>query len=278
MGFLALLRRRHTDGESQRMWKHGKRAADVRTLQTHSGAGPPASGSTPQGPPAPPERTAPAAPYVLQLEDVPPAFALRGNLLLGGGRGLVLGVPQPRGPPVDLLLTLGAEGTERGCKYGGNAGEPPRPQPGAHLLPAAAAPAAAVAVLRGGRGGGEGGGPRRGGAGRAVVAQDLALPALLPHGGGRAAAHAARGLQPQRHPAAGGGARGPRQRHGGTRRHRRPASVPAPPQRRRMSLRGGAAGGARPGPALCCVRGRRSVPPLGGGAARRRTGGRAVGS
>lgn len=51
---------------------------------------------------------------VLQLEDVPPAFALRGNLLLGGGRGLVLGVPQPRGPPIPLSSTRLSE-AEVGC-------------------------------------------------------------------------------------------------------------------------------------------------------------------
>lgn len=131
------------------------------------------------------------------------------------------------------------------------------PGPGAHLLPAAAAPA--VAVLGGGRGGGEGGGPGRRGAGRAVVTQDLALPALLPHGGGRAAAHAAGGLQPQRHPAAGGGARGPRLRDAGSWAPT-PAAAPAPSRRRRMWLRRAERGG-RPCPLLAAGRPPPEGPP-----------------
>lgn len=52
-----------------------------------------------------------APPYVFQFEDVPPALALGGNLLLRGGRRLVLGVPEPRRAPVNLLLAL--RGTAR---------------------------------------------------------------------------------------------------------------------------------------------------------------------
>lgn len=103
---------------------------------------------------------------------------------------------------------------------------PRRERPRAHLL-AAAAP---VALRRTGRGGGEGGGAEATAAAatapgparhsraaaapaRAVMAEDLALWTLLPHGGRRSLAHAAGGLQAQRH--AGRLGRPPRaQRHG----------------------------------------------------------------
>lgn len=113
---------------------------------------------------------------------------------------------------------------------------------GAHLL---AAPAA-VALRRAGRSAGEGG--RAEGAGdpgparrpraaapapaapaRAVVTENVALRTLLPHGGRRGLAHAAGGLQAQRH----GGRLGrpPRaERHGnGGRRPRPPRGRPATP-------------------------------------------------
>ncbi|XP_041898715.1 translation initiation factor IF-2-like [Corvus kubaryi] len=137
---------------------------------------------------------------------------------------------------------------------------PPHPRP-PHLLPAAAAAAAAVAVLGGGRGGGEGGGGGRRRAGRAVVAQDLALPALLPHGGGRAAAHAAGGLQPQRHPEPGAGPAGPTASGGSAAPTAAPA--PAPSRRRRMWLRRGREQRGRPCPLLAAAvpRPRRQIGP-----------------
>lgn len=117
---------------------------------------------------------------------------------------------------------------------------PRRERPRAHLL-AAAAP---VALRRTGRGGGEGGGAEATAAAatapgparhsraaaapaRAVMAEDLALWTLLPHGGRRSLAHAAGGLQAQRH--AGRLGRPPRaQRHGnGGRLHGPPRGRPA---------------------------------------------------
>lgn len=118
---------------------------------------------------------------------------------------------------------------------------PGRERPRAHLL---AAPAP-VALRRTGRGGGEGGGAEAAAAAPgpgparhsrataaaapacAVMAEDLALGTLLPHGGRRGLAHAAGGLQAQRH--AGRLGRPPRaQRHGnGGRLHGPPKGRPA---------------------------------------------------
>lgn len=107
----------------------------------------------------------------------------------------------------------------------------------AHLLTAPAP----VALRRAGRSAGKGGHakaagdpgparrPRAAAPGRAVVTEDVALRTLLPHGGRRGLAHAAGGLQAQRH----GGRLGrpPRaERHGnGGRLHRPPRGRPATP-------------------------------------------------